>query len=95
MPKMYAAERDSNHLIFDCPGCERVHGISVALGRWTWNGSFDAPTVQPSILAEWYEGPERGERRCHSYITDGQIQFLSDCTHSLAGQTVDLPETRL
>ena len=30
---------------------------------------------------------------CHSFITDGKIQFLSDCTHELAGQTVDLPDT--
>lgn len=29
---------------------------------------------------------------CHSFITDGQIQFLNDCTHELAGQTVELPE---
>lgn len=29
---------------------------------------------------------------CHSFVTDGRIQFLSDCTHELAGQTVDLPE---
>lgn len=29
---------------------------------------------------------------CHSFVTDGRIQFLGDCTHSLAGQTVDLPE---
>ena len=29
---------------------------------------------------------------CHSFVTDGRIQFLSDCTHPLAGQTVDLPE---
>ncbi len=29
---------------------------------------------------------------CHSFITNGRIQFLSDCTHALAGQTVDLPE---
>lgn len=29
---------------------------------------------------------------CHSFITDGKIQFLGDCTHSLAGQTVELPE---
>lgn len=29
---------------------------------------------------------------CHSFVTDGQIQFLSDCSHELAGQTVDLPE---
>jgi hypothetical protein len=29
---------------------------------------------------------------CHSFVTDGRIRFLSDCTHALAGQTVDLPE---
>ena len=27
---------------------------------------------------------------CHSFVTDGQIQFLGDCTHELAGQTVPL-----
>lgn len=29
---------------------------------------------------------------CHSFVRDGRIEFLSDCTHALAGQTVDLPE---
>ena len=29
---------------------------------------------------------------CHSFVTDGQIQYLSDSTHSLSGQTVPLPE---
>lgn len=29
---------------------------------------------------------------CHSYVTDGRIQFLADCTHGLAGKTVDLPD---
>jgi hypothetical protein len=28
---------------------------------------------------------------CHSFVTNGRIEFLSDCTHGLAGQTVDLP----
>lgn len=28
--------------------------------------------------------------RCHSIVTDGKVQFLSDCTHALAGQTVQL-----
>jgi hypothetical protein len=31
-------------------------------------------------------------RVCHSFVTDGQIQFLGDCTHALAGQTVPLPD---
>ena len=28
---------------------------------------------------------------CHSFVRDGQIQFLGDCTHALAGQTVPIP----
>lgn len=30
-------------------------------------------------------------RICHSFVVDGNIQFLTDCTHELAGQTVPLP----
>ena len=29
---------------------------------------------------------------CHSFVRAGRIQFLDDCTHALAGQTVGLPE---
>lgn len=29
---------------------------------------------------------------CHSFVRNGQIQFLGDCTHALAGQTVPLPD---
>jgi len=29
---------------------------------------------------------------CHSFVTDGQIQYLGDCSHDLAGQTIELPE---
>jgi hypothetical protein len=27
---------------------------------------------------------------CHSFVKNGMIEFLGDCTHSLAGQTVTL-----
>lgn len=30
--------------------------------------------------------------QCHSFVTDGRIQFLPDSSHKLAGQTIDLPE---
>lgn len=30
--------------------------------------------------------------RCHSYVTDGQIEFLADSSHELAGKTVPLPD---
>ena len=29
---------------------------------------------------------------CHSFVEDGRIRFLTDCTHALAGQTVGLPD---
>ncbi len=29
--------------------------------------------------------------RCHSFVRDGRIEFLSDCSHAMASQTVDLP----
>lgn len=30
--------------------------------------------------------------RCHSFVRNGYIEFLSDCSHALAGQTVELPD---
>lgn len=27
---------------------------------------------------------------CHSFVRDGRIEFLGDCTHELAGNTVDM-----
>lgn len=74
---------------------------------WTWNGNAEKPTFTPSILvtgvqpitdeqhAVWKRGerlPEPRPLRCHSFVTDGRIQFLGDCTHDLAGETVDLPD---
>lgn len=32
------------------------------------------------------------EEVCHTFITNGMVQFLGDCTHALAGQTLPLPE---
>lgn len=32
---------------------------------------------------------------CHSFVTDGKIQFLPDSTHKFSGQTVNLPEIDL
>ncbi len=29
---------------------------------------------------------------CHSFVRNGMIQFLGDCTHKLAGQTVEIPD---
>jgi hypothetical protein len=81
-----------NWIIFQCPGCNAPHGIPVDGSRgWQWNGSLDKPTVTPSILVN-VSGGNPTVPICHSFIIEGQIQFLNDCTHKLAGKTVDLPE---
>lgn len=81
---------------FKCPGCGWRHLINtdpVIKPCWTFNGDLERPTITPSINA-WrdYTAPDRPSERCHSFVTDGRIRFLGDCTHALAGQTVDLPE---
>jgi hypothetical protein len=71
-----------------CPGCKFAH---VFDSRWTFNGDQDKPTFKPSYLSYGTENDPR-QPRCHSFVTDGFIKFLSDCTHDLAGQTVELPD---
>ena len=78
---------------FHCPGCGCLHWVRVAGpgSVWGWNGSLDRPTFTPSILSrEWSE--DRLDFTCHSFVRDGQIEFLGDCDHPLAGQTVPLPD---
>lgn len=76
--------------------------------RWTWNGNAERPTFSPSILVRgtqpladeahvaWMRGEEPLPAPvpfvCHSFVVDGRIQFLGDCTHELACQTVDIPD---
>lgn len=58
-----------------------------------YNGRPAAPTFEPSIRVFEPAGPGGPERTiCHSFVRSGQIQFLSDCEHELAGQTVPLPK---
>lgn len=78
--------RGNELYVFHCPGCKYGHNVQVP--RWTWNGSFDKPTFIPSLLVN----KDMPESRCHSHVTDGKIQFLSDCFHKLAGQTVEIPD---
>lgn len=78
-----------------CPGCDHAKGIPVPAEdgtlppegpHWTWNGDLERPTLSPSILQE--QGVTLS--RCHSYLHEGRWQFLGDCSHELAGRTVDM-----
>jgi len=85
--------------LVQCPACAADgSGASChefVVGWWTFSGDLERPTFSPSMLATAVygaHGPGRREHRCHSFVRDGKIQYLSDCTHAMAGQTVDLPD---
>lgn len=87
---------------FWCPGCDSAHVVSDS-----WRVSTETATISPSVLVHSSKhlinpdldgaaltAPENitDTPQCHSFVTDGRIQFLGDSTHVLAGQTVELPE---
>lgn len=71
--------------------------IEIKIGKtifgkdiWSWNGDVERPTLAPSILTEekWAGKPFR----CHSYIKNGIVEFLGDCTHVNKNRTMSLLE---
>lgn len=80
-----------------CPACKMHHSFSVRLWRengnpvWEFDGNEETPTVKPSIRATIQDQPRKD---CHVFLTAGQIQYQSDCYHSLAGQTVPMVQVK-
>lgn len=89
---------------FWCPGCDDLHQVSDS---WEVDDVDGTLTISPSVLVyerkklineelEWDAllAPENVTiaPRCHSFVRGSRIEFLTDSTHELAGQTVDLPE---
>jgi hypothetical protein len=74
-----------NRHAFHCPGCGYSHVIN---NSWQISFNGDLPTVSPSILT--HGGPNN--ITCHLFIKNGEIQFLNDCTHKLAGKIIKMQE---
>lgn len=103
--KVEDAVKGSPDYLFFCEGCKCDHGIWVNThpngSNWIFNNDVDHPTVSPSILITYPSFRNKDENgvgiagteyihTCHSFITNGMIQFLSDCTHDFKNKTVDL-----
>lgn len=75
--------------LLKCPGCGRHHRVRVEGegDTWYWNGDEERPTFTPSVHVM-----PGSKAECHFHVEDGRIQFLPDCYHELAGETVELPE---
>lgn len=86
---------EATHVMLNMPGPiptrmipVQLRGTRAGTGNWSWNGDTERPTLRPSILSRC---PPICEC-CHTWVNDGKVQFLDDCTHELAGQTLDLLE---
>jgi hypothetical protein len=90
MPKVHVSENSWGRKVwFWCPACKGHHAIDERHdgGRpsWGWNGDLERPTFTPSLhVTHWCI--------CHSFVRDGQIEYLGDCTHAMPSQTVELPD---
>ncbi len=91
--KKVSSPNNLDQYIFFCPGCDREHAINET---WDFDLNYDEPTISPSILwnGGWYVKGKWEKHVCHSFVRAGKIQFLNDCTHKLAGKTVELPEIK-
>ena len=80
---------EATHIMLNTPGPIPTRIIPLS-GRpsWTWNKSTKSPTLSPSLLTDTED--KSGKIRCHSFVRNGQIQFLNDCTHEFAGTTMPL-----
>lgn len=64
------------------------NSMDVKTGHYV-AGQPQLPNCKYCNLAK-EDGEESNCYHCHSFVTDGKIWFLDDCTHKLKGQTVDL-----
>lgn len=78
-----------------CPGCQALHAPRFRCPDHggppdgpVWDGDpySDPFTMSPSYLVNSSMDP----KVCHSFVRNGQWEFLGDCTHALAGKTVPL-----
>lgn len=87
---------ECDHVAFHCPGCATWHVLPVPPHprAWAFNRDFDKPTFAPSILIN-VGGSNPTQPICHSFVRDGCIEFLNDCTHALVGRTVELHAVKM
>jgi hypothetical protein len=97
MEKLIEDKEHRGMYCFYCPACNETHYIALSdndcgFPIWRWNGDFEKPTIEPSVKVE-YHGADK-DTVCHSFIRDGRIQYLSDCSHELRGQTIDMVDIK-
>jgi hypothetical protein len=74
-----------------CSGCAAPHRLEIGARmpsgqRLGFDGDIYRPSFEPEIVHE------DGDRVCRYLLRGGRLHFAADCTHALAGQSVELPD---
>lgn len=92
---------ESQHVINVDPGYRKpCWTFNNNFDKPTFSPSLLVRTGKYAAHPNWYASQDLETRQwldknsniCHSFIKQGQIQFLNDSTHKLKGRTVDLPD---
>lgn len=96
--RVFIGEGDGiKYAVMYIPGYDELVMIQVAAENgpvWHWNGDIYDPTFSPSILSRFPYDMERKVKRNHVFVRAGKIQYLPDCSHDLAGKTIELPRLK-
>ena len=92
--KLQKGEEVGDYLFY-CTGCNCHHLVTTERkndrgAQWRFNGNMEAPTFYPSIHIWVLTSDEKKKTICHSYVSNGFIQYLLDSDHELKGQTIEL-----
>lgn len=98
---------DNGLISFKCPACKETHQIRTPPWTFNGDDCAPTFRASILVAGKQIKRDENGhwkgeyirnangdplDRICHSFVTDGKIEYLSDCTHKMAGQTVELPD---
>jgi hypothetical protein len=79
-----------------CPGCGCAHHIAVDQPNpngavWWFDRNLNKPSFSPSVFFQYHDQQGRPIGTCHYNLVAGLLAYQSDCTHSYAGQAIELP----
>ncbi len=90
---------------FWCPGCDEAHNVNntweidfdtntISPSVLVRSGHYANPGAKECWCTYNEKHPDKKATficsQCHSFVRNGMIEFLSDCSHKLANQTVAL-----
>lgn len=81
-----------------CTACQEFHSIHTKIPDvngtiYNITGTLQQPTITPlvvRVIEKFNKSKHSADHICNGVVTEGQIRYLENCTHTLAGKSVEL-----